>query len=175
MIKKLKFISAGLVLFSLGSLFDARSQNTVPCLIFSGKSETSRLFDLSVRNRVTFNEAGMQVTSCDASVEPIQLLYSEFHHIEVGEGVPSVVTGNDELSISGENSLAYISSDKVLTITSPSSYIFNIGIFNINGVLIATSEMTAGQQLSVELLEPGIYLAVAVNDDIKLSLKFKIN
>ena len=99
-----------MVLISLCSLIDARSQNTVPCLIFSGKSENNRLFDISKLNRITYNDAN-----------------------------------NDGLSISGENFLAYISSDKTLTITSPSSKIFNIGIFNINGVLIATSEMTAGQ------------------------------
>ena len=150
------------------------AQETVPCLIFTGNSDISQLFDLAQTNRVSYGENEMLISSKDSMSDPTPLLYSLFHHIEIGEGTPSIITGMEELDSVIGNKLSYNSEDKLLTLESSSTIPFSLGIFDFKGVLIATSSLSGGQTLSLEALAEGVYIAVASNSESNLNLKFII-
>lgn len=112
-------------------------------------------------------------SSTDIHTPEVNLLYALYNHLEIGNATPTDASGVDTVR-GDENSqfrLAYTS--KSLVLESPSSSPYSIGIFSLNGTLIATSTMTAGQSLSLDALASGTYIAVATNGESQISLKFK--
>lgn len=153
----------------------AYGENVVPCLIFTGNSGSKQSLDLSKLNRITFDNDGFTVSSSNGgSTEGIRLLYSLFNHIEIGDDTPTNVNGIDKISISTDSKLLFREADRGLKIETPSTNQFMIGIFNMNGVIVATSNMDTNDSLSLEALSPGAYVAVATDGEIKLTLKFII-
>ncbi len=155
---------------------DVAAEEKVPCLIFTGNSETEHCIDLSKLNRITFGDDGMTVSSSTGdSTEKVKLLYSLFNRIKIDDAVPTESAGLDEVEIDADSRMVFQRDTKSIVIESPSDLPYSIGIFSLNGSLIAMSTANAGQSLSVEALTTGAYIAVATNGDSKLTLKFIIN
>lgn len=157
------------------SSFSAMSQNVVPCLIFTGNSDTRQCVDLSIYNRINFNEEGFTISSSqDDSVKEVQILYATFNRISIGDDVPNASNGIGDVSVQNDSQLMYISDINALSIISGSTKAFNVGLFTLNGVLVARSTMFANDNLSLESISPNTYIAVATDGNCKLTLKFII-
>ena len=153
----------------------AKAQDIVQCLIFTGNSATPTCIDLNKLNRISFGEDEMTISSSDESDEPeVKLLYSLFNHIEVGDAVPTDIAAVEITEAEGNAKLRFIADAKSLTVDSDSDVPYSIGIFNLSGTLIATSNMKAGQSLSLEALPDGTYIAVATDTHSRLILKFML-
>ncbi len=168
-------ITVGLSAVLLSCVCTAKAQEEVPCLIFTGASDSQYCVDLSKLNRITFGDDGMTVSSSTDSHTPeVTLLYALYNHIEIGDATPTDVSGIGIIKTDGDSKLIYINNEKSLRLESPYSKPYSIGIFSLNGTLIATSTMTAGQSLSLEALSSGTYIAVATDGKSQISLKFKL-
>ena len=154
---------------------NARAETKVPCLIFTGASDTEQCFDLEKQNRITFTDAGMIVSSSkDTGIPDVQLPYTLFNHIEVSDAVPTESSGVIDIVSDTYSRLVFDSDTKSVMIKSISETPYSIGIFSVKGTLIAMSEVRAGQSLSVEELVAGVYVAIATGGESKLTLKFII-
>lgn len=154
-----------------------KSDTKVPCLIFSGNAESKRCIDLSTMNRITFGENSMIVSSPnDKSEETVELLYSLFHHLEIGEANPDPIdTGAEEPAVATGSSLFFDSRTKLLHLQSSEDSKFAVGVFNISGQLMLVAEMESGDALTMETLSTGVYVAVATDNKNNISYKFIIN
>lgn len=152
----------------------AAAANEVPCLVFTGNSETENRLDLSKFNRISFGDKSMTITSSNHS-ETIELLYSLFHHLEIKNAIPTDLSGITEIIEDSEAQLLFDSSSKFLRIDADSDTAYQLGIFNMKGYLLATSELRGGESVSIEGLESGIYVAVATDGNRKLTIKFILN
>ena len=165
-----------LVSFGLlqNSVFKAETK--VPCLIFSGNAEKEHSIDLAKLNRITFGDNSMIVTSKDDSNQSVELQYSLYHHLEIGDVVPTDLTTGVETANSDYNSNLYFDNqDKQLHLQSTSETKFSIGVFDISGHLLLTSKLKNGDALTLEALSPGVYIAVASDGKTKIYLKFILN
>ena len=163
---------AGLSIVCYGS---AISQDEVPCLIFTGNSDTAECIDLSKHNRITFEEDAMIVSSStDPTGADVRLLYTEYNHLEIGDAVPTGSTGVDYIKSNDNIQLAYQPDSKSLTLKSSPDITYSIGVFSLKGTLIATSEMRGGQSLSLGSLTAGTYIVLATNGESKTSIKIII-
>lgn len=154
----------------------AISQDEVPCLIFTGYSNTPECIDLSKLNRITFEEEAMIISSSTDTNEPdIKLLYSEYNHLEIGDAIPTGSTGVDYIESNYNIQLAYQPGSKSLILKSSQEITYSIGIFSLKGTLVATSNMRGGQSLSLESLTAGAYIVLATNGESKTSLKIVVN
>lgn len=152
-----------------------KAADEVPCLIFSGGSPTEHCIDLEKLNRITFGNDRMIISSSkDNSAENVELLYSLFHHLEVGDAIPTL-SALDETTISAVSDIRFNPDTKSLIIESDSELPFTTGIFTVSGNLMINSIVNAGESISVQILTPGVYIAVATDGEIKLTLKFIIN
>lgn len=159
----------GLSIICCGS---AISQDEVPCLIFTGNSDTSKCIDLSKLNRITFEEDSMIISSSSDTNEPdVKLLYSEYNRLEIGDAIPTGSTGIDYIESTDDIQLDYQPDSKSLILKSSSDIQYSIGIFSLKGTLIATSNMRGGQSLSLGSLTAGAYIVLATNGESKTSLK----
>ncbi|MDE6697656.1 MAG: T9SS type A sorting domain-containing protein [Muribaculaceae bacterium] len=174
--KKKRIISVGWLAGLILSCFcPAKAQESAPCLIFTGNSDSHYNIDLSRLNRITFGEEGMTISSStDSDTPEVILLYTLYNHFTIADAIPTDASGVDEVKADGNVQLRFISNAKSLALESSSSSAYTIGIFSINGTLIATSSMTAGQSLSLDALTPGTYIAVATNGESQISIKFKL-
>ena len=151
----------------------AKAQDAVPCLIFTGNSDTPYNIDLDKLNRVTFGDDGFIVSSSsDSAVSEETLLYSLYNRLAIGEAVPSIPTSVADIEVEGSSALRYQADAKSIVLDAAAEGKYAIGIYSLNGVLIATSDMAAGQSLDVASLPAGSYIAVASNGNSKLTLKF---
>lgn len=77
---------AWLMSFVLLSCLFCKAETKVPCLIFSGNAEKEHCIDLSSLNRITFGDNSMVISSSkDESKKSVELLYSLYHHLEIGD------------------------------------------------------------------------------------------
>lgn len=117
----------------------------------------------------------MTISSPTNSNTPeVTLLYALFNRLEIGDATPTDVSEVDAVKADSDLQLRFISTEKSLVLESPSTSTYSIGIFSLNGTLIATSTMTSGQSLSLETLTSGTYIAVATNGESQISIKFKL-
>ena len=170
-------IRKGLVMcFALGCSFSAKIlADEVPCLVFRGHSETEHAFDLSKLNRITFGETAMTLSSSKGEQEEVQLLYSLFHHLEVKSAEPSESTGIKDMAMSASSRLVYHSDTRSLSISTDSQNEFLVGVFTLQGNLLQSSRLSYGDTLSLEGVNPGVYVAVATDGETELTIKFVIN
>lgn len=148
-------------------------ETTVPCLKFSGNADAEHCLDLSKLNRITFGDDSMTVSSStDNGQDPVELLYSLYHHLEIGEAAPSISVGIADISSDSDSRLSLNAGTGGLRIVSPSDRPFSVGVFNPDGTLMLKANLYSGETLSTESLTPGVYVAVATDGEIRLNLKF---
>lgn len=146
------------------------------CLVFSGTSPSEQRIDLSKLNRVTFGEHSVTISSSKNQEErEIELLYSLFHHLEVREAFPDILTGAEELEINSKNQLRFLSDAKCLVVESDSARTFSLGIFDLNGNMMLKTNLSGGDHLSLESLLPAPYVAVATDGTERITIKFILN
>ncbi len=157
-------------LWCLGAYIPSlKAEETNPhCLVFSGHSGQEYALDMALFNRITFGENSMIVTGPDNSSSRKELLYTAFHHLEFKKAKPSEV---NELSISFTN-LFYDRASDSIKLTTDSDKSCTVGIFNLDGILMISAEISNGKALSIEKLPTGIYIAVAVDANLNQKIKF---
>lgn len=113
-------------------------------------------------------------SSKDASKESVELLYSLYHHIEIGDETPTtdIVTSVDVISDESISRIYMDAKSKLLYLQSTDNTKFQLGIFDVSGNLLLTSELTNGDAVTLESLSAGIYFAIASDGQTKLNLKF---
>lgn len=156
-------------LWCLGAYIPSlKAEETNPqCFVFSGHSGQEYALDMAFFNRITFGENSMIVTGPDSSSR-MELLYSAFHHLEFKKTKPSEV---NELSISSTN-LFYDRASDSIRLTTDSDKSCTVGIFNLDGILMMSGEVSNGNALSIEKFPTGIYIAVAVGANLNQKIKF---
>lgn len=143
----------------------------VSCLVFTGASEQKSSHDIEIYNRIYLGETGFKLQSNSQPDTPeIELLYSLFNHLEFKDDIPN--SRVESLLSDGESCLRYSEIDKSLEILTPSQKDFTLGIFNMSGILVATSNLGNSRTISVDSLTPNVYIAVATDGYIKLTIKF---
>lgn len=77
--------------FALLTCLVSKADQKVPCFIFSGNAEKEHSIDLSKFNRITFGKNSMVISSSkDDNEQPIELSYSLYHHLKIGDAEPTV-------------------------------------------------------------------------------------
>ncbi len=160
----------------LSGLF-CKAETKVPCLIFSGNAEKEHCIDLSSLNRITFSDNSMVISSSkDASKKSVELLYSLYHHLEIGDETPTDIGASVDIISDDSTSRIYVDAkSKLLYLQSADNTKFQLGVFNISGNLLLTSELSNGDAVTLEALSSGVYIAVASDGKTKLNLKFILN
>ena len=163
--------------FVLLSCLFCKAETKVPCLIFSGNAEKEHCIDLSSLNRITFGDNSMVISSSkDASKESVELLYSLYHHLEIRDENPT--DNGASVNVISENSTSRIYVDaksKLLYLRSTDDTTFHLGVFNVSGNLLLTSDLSNGDAVTLEALSSGVYIAIASDGKTKLNLKFILN
>ncbi len=160
----------------LSGLF-CKAETKVPCLIFSGNAEKEHCIDLSSLNRITFSDNSMVISSSkDASKKSVELLYSLYHHLEIGDETPTDIGASVDIISDDSTSRIYVDAkSKLLYLQSADNTKFQLGVFNVSGNLLLTSELSNGDAVTLEALSSGVYIAVASDGKTKLNLKFILN
>lgn len=173
-----------LMSFVFLSCLVCKAETKVPCLIFSGNAEKEYCIDLASLNKITFGDNSMIVSSSkDPSKESVELLYSLYHHLEIGDGIPKIENGTptdfgapiNVISGDSNSRLYFDAQSKLLYLQTDSDSEFQVGVFNISGNLLLTSELSNGDAVTLEALSSGVYIAVASDNKTKTSLKFILN
>lgn len=154
---------------------ECKAETKVPCIIASGNAEAERCIDLASFNRITFGENSMTISSSrDANKESLELFYSLYHHLEIRDADPADYENSSAEAISEDStSRIYVDEQaKLLHLQSASNTEYSIGVFNINGHLLLTSKLKNGDAVALDVLSPGLYIAVASDGNTKLGLKF---
>lgn len=152
------------------------AKDEVPCIIFSGRSETNGYYDLEKYNRIYLGEDSFILSSTtDESLEDIELLYSLFNHVEFNDAIPTDgdITGIEMADADG-NGLYYSHNDCSLRVVGNPENEFLVGIFDMNGKLILSRRLKGGETVNLRGVQSGIYGAVAKSADASMSLKFII-
>lgn len=163
--------------FVLLSSLVCKAETKVPCLIFSGNAEKEHRIDLATLNRITFANNSMIISSSkDASEESVELLYSLYHHLEIRDENPTDIGASIEAISDDSNSRIYFNAQtRLLYLQTTSNAIFHVGVFNVRGNLLLTSELCDGDAVTLKALSSGIYLAIVSDGKNKLNLKFILN
>lgn len=155
------------------ALQPAAAETIVPCLVFSGSAEKDNHFDLTEYNRITFSENSMTVSSSkDETREPVEMLYSLYHHFTVGDAVPDDFSGVEVTEVGEESRIFVDGESRLLHLQSWSASPFSVGVFDIGGRLMLTCNLSAGDALTLDALPAGSYIAVATDGAVRLTLKF---
>lgn len=160
--------------FVLLSGLVCKAETKVPCLIFSGNAEKNHLTDLAKLNRITFGDNSMVISSStDENQQPVELLYTMYNNIVIGEEFPdNIATGIEAIDTDSGARIYVEAQSELLYLESSSNEQFTVGIFSISGTLLLTSELRSGDAVSFDVLSPGVYIAVATNGEMFLTLKF---
>lgn len=158
-----------LILSILACVFAAKADDAKPCLIFQGAGGDNLAIDLDRYNRISFGEEAMVLSSSNDASATLEILYSAYNQFKIGDGIPSASiddVANDAVS------LTYDPLQQSLMISGSEAETFEVGIFSLNGVLVAAGRLAGGEALSLQSLGSGVYAAVAVSEKSSLSLKF---
>lgn len=168
---------AWLLSIVLLSSFVCKAETKVPCLIFSGNAEKEHCIDLAKLNRITFGDNSMVISySKDENQEPVELLYSLYNNIRIGDATPhDIITGIEAIDTDSDARIFVDTPSKLLYLESSTDARFAVGVFNISGRMILSSDLRPGDAFSLASLSPGIYVAVATDGKTKLNLKFILN
>lgn len=160
----------------ISSLF-CKAETKIPCIIFLGNAEKELNIDLAKFNRITFGAKSMVISSSkDENEEPVKLLYSLYHHLEIGDEIPSEILTSEDVIHDDSNARIFVDTNsKLLYLQTTSDAKFHVGIFNVNGNLLLISELNSGDAVKLDCLTPGFYIAVASDNKTKLKLKFILN
>ncbi len=168
---------AWLVNMSLISCIECRAETKVPCLIFSGNAEKEHCIDLASFNRITFGDNSMIISSSqDVGKKSVELLYSLYHHIEIGNEIPTETGASIDIISKDSSSRIYVDAQsRLLYLQTKSNTKFQIGVFNVSGNMLIASELSDGDAVTLESLSAGVYIAVASDGNSKLVIKFILN
>ncbi len=163
--------------FVLLSCLFCKAETKVPCLIFSGNAGKEHCIDLSSLNRITFGDNSMVISSSkDASKESVELLYSLYHHLEIRDENPTDIGASVNVISEDSTSRIYVDAkSKLLYLQSTDDTTFHLGVFNVSGNLLLTSDLSNGDAVTLEALSSGVYIAIASDGKTKLNLKFILN
>lgn len=163
--------------FALLSCIVCKAETKVPCLIFSGNAEKEHCIDLSLLNRITFGDNSMVISSSkDASKESVELLYTLYHHLEIGDEIPNDNEDSiGEISYDVTSQISVDVQSKFLYFSTTSDSKFQVGVFDISGKLLLISELFNGDAITLEALSTGVYIAVASDGKTRLTKKFILN
>lgn len=163
--------------FALLSCIVCKAETKVPCLIFSGNAEKEHCIDLSLLNRITFGDNSMVISSSkDASKESVELLYTLYHHLEIGDEIPNDNEDSiGEISYDVTSQISVDVQSKLLYLSTTSDSKFQVGVFDISGKLLLISELFNGDAITLEALSTGVYIAVASDGKTRLTKKFILN
>ena len=169
---------AWLMSFVLLSCLFCKAETKVPCLIFSGNAEKEHCIDLSSLNRITFGDNSMVISAVPVmrNNKSVELLYSLYHHLEIGDETPTDIGASVDVISEGSISRIYVDAkSKLLYLQSTDDTTFHLGVFDVSGNLMLTSDLSNGDAVTLEALSPGVYIAVASDGMTKLNLKFILN
>ncbi|MDE6535729.1 MAG: T9SS type A sorting domain-containing protein [Muribaculaceae bacterium] len=155
-----------LFLLSLLAFIPVRAdEDDNTCLILTGDNQEEFTVDLKRFRRITFGENSMTLSNPVDPQESIELLYSAYNQVKIGELSP-----NTEIKTAAKDEpvLNYLRDKQLLTLTPTVSPVA-IGVFSTDGRLVSK---TSSGSLSVAGLNPGTYVAIAVSGEAKLTLKF---
>ncbi|MBD5163436.1 MAG: T9SS type A sorting domain-containing protein [Bacteroidales bacterium] len=156
------------LLCCIGSATSIAAEDGTPCLIFSGAAGKEYALDLTRYNRITFGENSMTVSNSKDPSDNVELLYSAYHHLEVGLAQAS---GLDDVAAT-DLSLVYEAETSTLKVESTDENTYAVGVFNINGVLVCHTQLRGGEGVSLATLAPGVYVAVATGETGTQKIKF---
>lgn len=84
--------------------------------MFSGKAQEGRNIDLAKLNKITFGDNSMVISPSKSNGEkPVELQYALYHHLEIGDAVP---TGSEAESITLSQTSATLKVGQSLTLTA---------------------------------------------------------
>lgn len=148
-----------------------KAETKVPVLIFSGNGEADYRIELAKLNRITFGENSMVVSfSKDDTEQSIELLYSLYHHLEIGEENAS--SGIESVNMDADNHIFVNSKVRLLQLQSNPDSEYIVGVFDTKGHLLLSTSLCGGDSVSLEDLASGIYIAVVTDGETKFNLKF---
>ena len=170
------------ILYRLGCLISGlitfcnavHANDEVPCLVISGHdSNEKQSLDLAIYNRITFGDDSMTISSSkNADADPVTLLYSAFNHMEVQDDIPMNGSDVDEVWLSSQSSLFYNRATESLGLNAELGDVYAVGIFDMDGRLMVNSRLRNGESLPTNTLSSGVYVAIAINGNTRLALKF---
>lgn len=170
MIKKLL---TTLCLCLVASMSATYANDEIKSIVFLGRAGQEKLLDITKYNRITFGQDTMTISSShDSGQEEINLLYTLYHHIELGTAVPSAIEDVD--ADATQSSLIFDSNTKTMRLNSRNTGQFTLGVFDIKGVLLKSVRIFGGDEISLQNLSPGVYITVATDSKTNLKLKFVI-
>ncbi len=154
-----------------------KAETKVPCLIFAGNAEKEHSIDLASLNRITFGDNSMVISSSkNASKESVELLYSLYNHLEIGDETPTDIGASVDVISDDSNYRIYVDTQsKLLYIQTTSDSKFSVGVFNVSGNLLLTSELYNGEAVTLDALASDVYIAIASDGKTQLNLKFILN
>lgn len=159
-------VMAACCISSAGALADTPT----PCLIFTGEAQKECVVDLSKYNHITFGENSMTVSDQNNPAISLELLYTEYSHMVFEE---RDLSGIGEVSALDGVSFKYDKATQSLSLTSEEpTAAYNVGIFSSNGVMVCHTTMRGGDSVSLDMLAPGVYVAVATNGNNVQKIKF---
>lgn len=159
-------VMAACCISSAGAVADTPT----PCLIFTGEAQKECVVDLSKYNHITFGENSMTVSDQNNPAISLELLYTEYSHMVFEE---RDLSGIGEVSALDGVSFKYDKATQSLSLTSEEpTAAYNVGIFSSNGVMVCHTTMRGGDSVSLDMLAPGVYVAVATNGNNVQKIKF---
>lgn len=156
---------------------ESKADSEVPCYIFSGHAEENCCIDLASLNRITFGNNSMIVSSSSGSNKRmVELLYSHYNNIVIGDAVPTDDWGAVEsISVLRDSRIYFDAQTQSLHVHSERDRLFTIAIYDISGKLLQSAPVNSGDAMILRPLAAGSYIAVATGDKTTLNLKFIIN
>ncbi len=153
----------------MGSVMPMAADDGTPCLIFTGAADQPCALDLARYNRVVFGENSMTAVNTKDPSDKVELLYSAYHHLEVGTAQASGIGGVEAPAFA----LSYDAENQALKLEgSDAESKFAVGVFNVGGVLVCHTELRPGESASLANLASGVYIAVAAGEQGAQKIKF---
>ncbi len=164
------FIGKGAIVFTfLACAVCVRAEVKKPCLIFQGDAVENLSIDLDRYNRIKFGDESMVLSSSENPGTTLELLYTAYNQFLVGDSNPNSAM-EDITAV--DVRLIYNAAEQTLALMGVSEEIYSVGIFNLSGVLLRSTSLTAGEAVSVQSLGSGVYVAVALNSTNSQTIKF---
>lgn len=115
--------------------------------------------------RICFKDDSFILASQDSSNDDIELFYSVFNRISFPEysSIFELPSDNDySIKVVGGN----------LSILGPENDTFHVRVFDSKGILHLEKTIEAQQNVALNNLNSGMYIALATNDTTHVSIKF---
>lgn len=143
--------------------------NSPSHMIVTGETGSKQTVDLSSLNRITFGENSMSLSlTDDLESSPIVLPYNLFNHIEFSDDLSTVL----ENHFFTDAKMLFLPGEKALEIKCDKQQDYLVFIFNSFGALIERNKTTSNTRYYLTHLYPGLYIAVAKNNNNQLQIKF---